>query len=98
MRTATVAIVVLIAAGPASAAPLPDFNGTVDAWTPGMIAKARHSAENAGYHPSAVEFVQDGNVFLNATRASQVYEITFARSGKLFVSTGTPETAPAPAG
>ena len=99
MRITTIAIVVLIATGPsATAAPLPDFKGTVDAWTPAMIARARYSAENAGYRPTAVEFVQDKNVFLTATRANQIYEITLTRSGKLFVSTGTPEPEVAPVG
>ena len=100
MRQTAFVILLMIGATPVSAATttLPDLRGTVDAWTPAMIAKARHATLNAGYRPTAIEFVQDGNVFLTATRNDQVYGVTLTRSGKLFASNGIPELAASPAG
>jgi hypothetical protein len=98
MRSAAIIILLIGAAAPVSAASLPDFKGTVDASTPTMIDKARHAAHEAGYQPIAVQFVQDGNVFLTATRGHQVYGVVLTRSGKFYASNGIPEPASSPAG
>jgi len=99
MRAMLASLLAIIVPGLSAAASYaPDFKGTVDASTPRIIARARHDAENAGYRPTAVEFVQDGNVFLTATRDNQVYEITVSPCGKAFVSTGLPKTASATSG
>ena len=105
MRSFAILLLGLLAAGPAAAAPafpdtpnLPNMKGTVDAWTPAMLEKARHAATKAGYRPVAVQFVQDGNVFLTADRGDQVYDLVLTRAGKLYASSGTPEQAAAPAG
>src|SRR6185312_3762719 len=92
MRSAMIALFVICAAAqaPAAAAAPAGSDGTVNASTPAMLGRARQAAEHAGYHPIAIAAVQDGNVFLNATRDNQVFEITFTRAGKLFVSTGLP--------
>jgi hypothetical protein len=91
MRTATIVFSAILGAHVASAtANLPDMKGTVDAWTPALLDKARHAAMSAGYHPSAIEFVQDGNVFLTAARDNKVYGVLFTKSGKFFASNGIP--------
>ena len=100
MRPAAIVILLISAATPVSAATftLPELKGTVDASTPAMIDKARHAARAAGYQPTAVQFVQDGNVFLTATRDNQVYGVVLTRAGKFYASNGIPERASSPAG
>jgi hypothetical protein len=93
MRNAIIVFLTILginAAGATTA--LPDMKGTVDAWTPAMLDKARDAAMNAGYHPTAVEFVQDGNVFLTAVRNNEVYGVLLTKSGKFFASNGIPES------
>lgn len=93
MRSAIIALLTILGTSAASAtSPSPDMKGTVDAWTPAMLDKARLAATAAGYHPSAVEFVQDGNVFLTADRGEEVYGVLLTKSGKFFASNGIPET------
>ena len=55
-----------------------------------MLSKARRAAMAAGYHSVAVEFVQDGNVFLTAEHGNEIYGIVLTKSGKLFASNGIP--------
>ncbi len=93
MRVVTFAFLAILGTNAASlTATLPDMKGTVDAWTPAMLDKARHAAITAGYRPNAVEFVQDGNVFLTAARKNGVYGVLLTRSGKFFASNGIPKT------
>ena len=100
MRNATIAFLAALAAVPASpaTATLPNMNGTVDAWTPAMLTNARRAAVAAGYHPVAVEFVQDGNVFLTAERGNEIYGVVLTSSGRLLASDGLPKTAVGPTG
>lgn len=100
MRHTAFIFLLAVTAAPASAATfaLPDFKGTVDASTPAMIDKARRAAREAGYQPVAVEFVQDGNVFLTATRDDRVYGVVLTRAGRFYASNGIPESPKNPAG
>ena len=100
MRNTTIALLAALVVVPASAsaATLAAMKGTVDAWSPPMLGKAHSAAKAAGYHPVAVQFVQDGNVFLTAERGDEIYGVVVTRSGKLFASNGVPEIAIGSAG
>ncbi len=47
---------------------------------------------NAGYRPTALQFVQDGNFFFNATRGGDIYSVTVTSAGKVYASTPLPKS------
>jgi hypothetical protein len=75
----------------AEAAPMTD-QGTVNSYTQAQEAHARREVINAGYRPTALQFVQDGNFFFNATRGADIYSVTVTSAGKVYASSPLPKS------
>jgi hypothetical protein len=75
----------------AEAAPMASAD-TVNSYTQAQEAHARREVINAGYRPTALQFVQDGNFFFNATRGGDVYSVTVTSAGKVYASSPLPKS------
>jgi hypothetical protein len=74
------------------------FAATVNSYTPVQEDRAKAAIVHAGYRPDDLAAVQDGNFFFTATKGDELYQATVTSSGKVFVSTGLPETGKPAAG
>ena len=97
MRLVLLALVSLLSAATGAFAQTEDFRGTVDDVTPTQLEHGRAAVTKAGYHPVALQFGQDGNLFFTATRNAMSYDVTVTRSGQVYASNGLPENAPSAA-
>ncbi len=85
------ALTAALGAFAAEAAPMAS-EGTVNSYTQAQEAHARREVINAGYRPTALQFVQDGNFFFNATRGADIYSVTVTSAGKVYASTPLPKS------
>jgi hypothetical protein len=84
MRLVIACALILASAAPALAAE----PATVNSFTQGQDASARAAINQAGYHPTVLEFAQAGNLFYTATKDGDFYEVTVTPSDHVFASTG----------
>jgi len=93
MRFRMLALAALLSAGTSAFAQSTEFAGTVDEVTPAMKSRDEAAVTRAGYHPTTLQFGQDGNLFFTATKGGETYDATVTRAGKVYVSNGLPSTA-----
>lgn len=55
--------------------------GTVNAYTPAELAKAKAAVQAAGYTPGTLGSAQNGNFFINAKKGSDSYMVTVTAEG-----------------
>jgi membrane-bound lytic murein transglycosylase len=94
-QSAGAAIIAVVAGASGAYAVTPAPHGTVNAYTAEELTRARKAVSEADYHPAALAFAQDGNIFLTARRNRELYEVTVTPSEKVYASTGLPQK-PAP--
>lgn len=72
--------------------------GTVNAYTPAQLAKAKAAVQAAGYTPGTLGSSQNGNFFINATKGSDAYVVTVTADGQVVAGPplGAPATVPQP--
>jgi hypothetical protein len=72
--------------------------GTVNAYTPAELAKAKAAVQAAGYTPGTLGSAQNGNFFINARKGSDSYVVTVTAEGLVVPGPplGAPVTAPQP--
>ena len=90
LATAVLITAALVAGGASAYAATQGPAGTVNAYTAQELSRARAVAHNADYQSAALAFAQDGNIFLNATRDGELYQVTVTPAEKLYASTGLP--------
>jgi hypothetical protein len=88
MRSAFLAVVMVVAGATTAFA----AQTTVNSYTPAEESRAKATIVKAGYRPDQLAAVQDGNFFFTATKGGDTYQATVTTSGKLYVSTGLPES------
>ena len=93
MRFCILTLAALLCAGTSAFAQGVQFAGTVDEVTPAMKARGEAAVTRAGYHPTTLQFGQDGNLFFTATKGDETYDATVTRGGKVYVSNGLPTSA-----
>src|ERR1700754_2068524 len=76
LATAVLITAALVAGGAGAYAATQGPAGTVNAYTAQELSRARAVAHNADYQSAALAFAQDGNIFLNATRDGELYQVT----------------------
>jgi hypothetical protein len=84
-----IALAALVAA-PAAGNGQAGVDNTVNAVSQTEMARAKAAIQHAGYQPEMLAMAQDHNLFFNATKGGETYEITVTRDGKLYVSTPVP--------
>ena len=62
--------------------------GTVNTVSDSEIARAKAAILHAGYQPAVLAMAQDHNLFFNAAKGGETYEITVTPDRKLYVGTG----------
>ena len=96
MRFHILALAAFLSAGTSAFAQAPNLKGTVNEFTPDQRARAEAAITKAGYHPTVLQFAQDGNLFFTATRNGQTYDATVTRDGKVYFSNGLAEGSAPP--
>jgi hypothetical protein len=72
--------------------------GTVDAYTPAQLAKAKAAVQAAGYTPGTLGASQAGNFFINAKKGGDSYMVTVTPDDQVFAGPplGAVPTVPKP--